>query len=966
MVILVETRIVSDRSSVTELRSATFEDPEDFYQSMMAAARGDRDDPFEVSIRSHGSDEPIIFSDVITNEDTNVTTNSIRNWTMSENNFSDILAPYGQRGGPYPFRYKRMSDRIRSQSDVRRNRVSVRETTQFLNNSDHIHKVKEWMVNPFNKHLISTLLDKDIGSHIRISARRVISSYEDVVGFYSRLNCILFNIVLYFGRSSLICEVNRVFGFVNTAGNGTRELPKKISATQHPGNPSSMVRTILRCIGKNDPSLPVTVEDIALMTEGLKIEFVFFSFDQLHRQVDSYGNSVQHSIMLKTRQIEMEEECLLTSSVTPILFYTYKRKVNGTVIQKRRFAQKSHSMVFKVTDLWKDNMHAEAVLDHHTVNAFIKNCIDDISPSIKYLDSTLVSDRTGYDNIIGIPHYIKWGIVNWSSLFSKRVSKKRSIASTSELISFINDMKTHLNTYKLAVIANESPRSLFDACKDLRDNLPTEIVIQIDLFSDRENKSLVMYEPFSTNGISSMYLLMCFLLCMTREQEDHEYHIPLLKFSSLSMTTQRKYLRHIAIKKHNGSSTPIEIRTVNNISTFSLVLDAAHFTDGVRPTFFSLFFRVGGLVETTLIEDVLKDNTIPFSKIVSEKTKVFVETHQKKLPLIGSSTAGEHLQNIINSALRYEGITDYFKCRGFVLNLIEHTKLKSSRLKGSYYLKGFYDVLPIQMETLVCLSSNLFEVVRPIGYDGTLYKEDMKELACVDLSKAYSSIMQGAYQSIWAKDIYGFSAQIGCISNWIPVLYDSDYAIVSYFADYGMSLINGSDINWTKLRSISPEFFKYTSSWWNQRYTSTRFVDNYVIINMCLSLSRQLGLRRISEKIDLFKEVQSALNIRYCLFDFNCGQRKAFHKVFRLYGDDDASYGYKKSLDKIQSDFGPLVASANNARFSISGASSPIEFMGNLATTTTPTDQADPKANRFFATVASALMSIYNSTDTFT
>ena len=885
------------------------------------------ENPFQMNINTQGSDVPLMFFDPKLNRNVGENDNLAGGTSFKQlyanaqagrhtgnvnENFT-VVAPNSSRGVSV-FRYTQLNDPVRRRSSRLINRTRGIDNISFSNNSALIDKVKRWFSDQSNKELIEQILLVDVHSHIRTYNRGVLSSYEDIVAYYQGLNCVMFSILLYFDTGKLILKVNEKMGNVYTAGNAantdvvafkSRWMPKRIRDANGNGGPSKLIMQMLQVLGRNDHTEPVFIPQLAQIGAYLKLTIVLFDVKRAGNSLNVYGDKISKVVLADDTVID--EHCRkITEGHSPIIWY------DNTPIRSQASRQ-FECMLFTVTDMFEETMHMDPYLDFKLIHGFIENSYQKLSPLVKYVGSTLEKDIFEEERgIMAEASYLDLKARDYRRMLVREPRHIHFIESAEDYEKYIKGLSMVLRVlnHKLQNVmampeadrqrvAAEAKRALYQ--------YPRDICVSTKFFCDQNNKSHTVHEPWCMMGIPNLMYMFSHMYYLTRVGDDDlEWGLPGLEFRDSTLGHSPSCMRELVSRKYNDDTLGKEeiYNDLRNLGSFQLYLNHQVYTE-VCDTVYTINVSVKNPTTDILSTIMVNAKDTHIYKTIEKQSEVIM----KKLKEIKDAEEDEHkiqkLLGIMYAVQTKAGVIEHYARSEMIFDLVSGIGTATKKHdKGKHYFSRFSETLPIQCEIFQAFSTSTFEPVVPIGYDGSKYdNRTMPILHEVDLSKAYSHILQGGYKKIWNKDIYNKFAQVGGIRNHVLTKIDpARDPIRSYFADYGGSFIDTRKMSWTDLKKIDEGFFNYTSSWWNQFNRNLNFVDNYMIINMCETVCGRNNAILYKDKLKYYSDIQKALGIEFCMFDFNPNQRTAFHAV-------------RCDQQKMERDFGEIVSKSLSMRF---------------------------------------------------
>ena len=924
--------------------SAIFTSREAFEDDFRLWVIGQGPNPFGIQFQGIGSDSPIFFFDPNAQavrrfgqgaRGPHLTHGQLINrvyqagagGNLNQGAGIDIIQPQGSNIQAI-FRYR---DTINQQNPTRSTNVNRRTGTRnarFRNNSNLIDKAKKWFEDPENKEIITQLLKRDLRSHIKLYPNIILSCYEEVRDFYSSLGCIVFSIVLYYSPSLLILKLNKDLGYQYTAGNyksskqarfRSMYIPKNIELCSKEGCPSKLISDILACMGTQDPSYIVTVESMAKVNKHFGINVVMFRMNNIADIINLYGDSTSKMLMTKGRLVDSHEVVLKSESHCPIVFYDQRKDT----INKSTLASRFDCMMFTVSDLWEETMHAEALLDYNIIDGFMRNTSEKLSPLIRYDGLEVVSDISlnEQQDFIGNSFYLSNKTVDYRLVLERTVNDKHVISSANDLEEYLVLLSKGLDSLEIAFGSN-SGELIKQAFSEFYEKVPTKINISMDFFRDKATTMITLLDPWREDGIHNLKSLFSYLYYLTSVSAAHPHCIQGLVFKDATIGNSAMDMRKLTLKRYLDNINGVEedvYRVLHNLGSFSFQHDHPVYTSGVMDTILCIRFTIGDSYDTELVKNILEDKSNTLSKIIHDQGEQLINFHEDILSdSVSSDEFKEHSMKSIVNIKSMAGVIDSYSMKNIIGDLVMCQESIEGKNRGSKFISRFGEVLPIPFEIFQAFSPGIMEPVVPIGFDGTNYKSNMTKLSCVDLSKAFSNILQGGFKAVYETDIYQYEAQVGGLNNPIfSEVHPVSSPIRSYFIDYGVVFIESNRMSWTELREIDPEYFSYTSSWWNQYFRAFNAMDCYVLINACAFVCKRKKINDYEGKLNIYSKIQNALGIRYGMFDFNPFQRRAFHKL-----------GGYRMIYNLTEDFGSIITKSMKKRFIIDN-SIPFDVVHN-------------------------------------
>jgi hypothetical protein len=930
--------------------SSTFNSLSDFEVKMKAWALGEAPFPFGSSLETMGSDSQVLFYDpdlqdnMLEDAPTGFATSASTLKSMSykvddepsNHGFEMIARTEDNVNSIFKYRRsgRRQSSRISSRNDVSAQRVTGVRNSRFANNSKHIEQVKHFILD--NEEKITQILISDIESHVKIIDNKgltyVLESYDDIAEYYSKLNCILFSLELYYSTSKLILFINAHFNIKYTAGNARNQetykefeyvsMPANIRKSFTPGIPSSLIYNIIKKTSVPNYIDAISIDMFSRIAYYLDICVVFFNDNVIAKNIDTHGSRINKMIQTTNSKIKVTEVDSTNIYYKPLIYYNFHpmRK------DKRRANRRFELMMFCVSDMWEETMHAEAILDFYTVHAFMQGTNNICKPKIEYRGTevyTNSSESYGLEyDFIGTPTQVSPSVRDYRKIFMIPMSKTYQITTAEDLSNYLTDLKLRIKQYENAStnVSDEEAVNLYNL---LCDNICTNINISYKLFSDKATSTIILIEPWIKDGIINMLSLFSFMFFIFNVDENkHSLGISNFIFENANVGLTPNELRRMLILDNKRNNTYIQ--DIFNLKCFSFYYNMPSHIRGMTKYRLSLNFRVGCKDDGKLIDTVLNNELFTINKEIEIQQDILIEYNNKRIEDYGDDESKQYMINLLLAAndkiSSKNGIVQYYKSTGGIFydtfNSQRNKKSDSTWGKdyGHKYLSTFGETLSIPFEILQSFTPSLLEPIASISWNTTDWNmHTMPKLCCIDIKKAYTNILHGGYKRVWNNDIYKQLPQIGGMFNCgIYEVNISKQNICSYFIDYGGVIIKGNEIDWIGLTTICPEYFNHTNTWWIQNNRKLTIVDSYVLINACARVCVMLGKTSINDKMLVYTNIQKCLNIKYGLFDFNTENRNAFHCIAKKY------YTYSPSLlDNLAIRFGYIIESSMKNRYVI-------------------------------------------------
>lgn len=885
---------------------------------------------FQLGVPAEGSDQNITIRDVDGGDELEYAQvyQAFRNPASLPDGF-ELIARRGS-GGKAVFRYEEIAGPMPSS---RLQGVGRTGDIRLGNSSKRVDEIKEWLYSDEGHTMVKEALC-DIRS-VPMWNGVQLDSVEQVQEHYAQLGCVLFQIELFYGTSAIHKGMQHKIKAAYTCSSTHLEpsiqnmsVPRVISnAMRRYKHANYLVQKVLGHLDEEMPldtprqrCHPITERELALMSRFLGIDFFLF---ETYMYADMYEifnkTNFDRVVLAKTKTLGKFKDRVKKRA--PAMMICRSGRTKGQVAARM---QCQSTMVFRVSDIWKETMHVEAELNAGVVQTFMNKTWKYIDPVVEYKSGNI--DQDGYiarllaggSSMLASPMYTKRCVFDYAMALNEHIPKTITIESAVELHQRLGSFSIAVSEFETEYakfMVGEEEVSLKDAFFRLRERLPSVVYFSHKLFMDaNESKKLTTIEPFNTHGIRTTLDLFGYIMWRINCSSDRLCSFEFVNAESL-MTPNlvRSFFQH-HMRVNQGEM--VMGNTDGGIHVYTL--------QGLRS------FMVRFKLDLYMDQGDLKDITIVFHPQEHDQLQTTTQLVNGKSDLLPFTKTIDEAVDQVTSALEQIDFAD----ENHRTAMLEHInsregviyKLSKSNLlweifclqKGKYwekhktgihYLIPFEEIMPIQLEPLFAYNTTLFEPMVVSATDGSGY-QNQPNLVEIDLSKMYTHILQGAYVRIWTKDLYGCSPQIGGLLN--PTYQEITEPISSYFADFGLVLIEGCRINWRLLREISPIIFRTTMSWYHRRYR-VAFVDAYVLIHLCQYVwaYRHTRVGRVYKSLSVdqfYKTIQfKGLGIRHGIFDFTPTERK----MFKSGPPDEFSY------DRLKDDFGPIVNNALESRYSV-------------------------------------------------
>ena len=828
----------------------------------------------------------------------------------------------------------------------RRREANDREERDFLNDVGKIAEAKKWIAKPENESVIEDCMDES-WSHVKFHGE-TFETARQVIKFYLELSCILFSIELYFGRSPFLKLLQGELGI--TCPGDPSALREELRGYHVPAKvhnsmclkqyPNKLCGWVLADLDVNiplnaprRPGHPITDAEIAQISLFLHMDFMFFQLDGYIKLSKTCNRLMPNSSLLSREDNDLLNSAFKARHNRPLVMYQFVSPgTNGRV--QTRMNKCLKSMIFVVTDLFSPHMHAEGVFDAEHTQTFFNEASGSLSAETVYRQGVLMGaprltaaekellefqEMTGENNhdLVAHPSYmISKPIITCLSLLNK-VPTSITIKSAVDLCDFLKKYKKTIATYFDELRVHGGDEEVCNsAFTTLWEDVPRMVYMHTEFFRDQDMIGLFPILPFSDDGVINIVDLLGLMVTLTTSDNEDicEYCIPKgVEFVSAYMVNDSTVLRKMLTRRElagGAEGEPVVAFTMKNIKSFTLRVnasgaDAQGLGNVTVLTTFSCKNREGEAIARVIVED--KNKNLPQTPIIDEMIENAVTArladqeqngidHTKVIAHIRSKEGVRHALSKQNAFM-----STFFILRGTG---------RAKKVDGGRLLLNFEENWAVQMETHAAYFPQIFEVPVPVmvdpgAYDGTV--DTWKE---VDLSKLYTSIMQGGYSKAWEQDMWGDFVQVGGMRN--PSIQVVDTPLTSYFVDYGKVYIEGGKIDWVELQNISKDYFNATSSWVVQRQRGC-FVSTYVIIHVCQKVCRLLNLKGRTDRLAMHARIQKAMGIKAGLFDFTYDQREAFtrRRTHKAISTNDWA-------EKIKAEFGSIIETVLRSRYIIS------------------------------------------------
>jgi len=737
-----------------------------------------------------------------------------------------------------PFYYERISSRTNNISRRRKTRVNGSGLLQVQSDSSNVQKLKEFLNDPVNKDEIEEAM-KDPLSVVTYGGKRY-RTYEDIKSYYCSLSCFFWSIELFYGTSKLHCLFHRELGVEESMD---RSVPKKNKCPifiyrnmKLTGNKlvDKIVKAVVDKFGPFDLTLPVNEKICCFIAELLVLDIYWFRSETFCILRQSKG-------IIQNNVNELK--------LVPLI------KFSGTKKIKKRMDERNGVLVMIVTDLFKQTMHAEPILDIDLVYSMFQrgaNCT--LYPLFTYRGSGSIDDNKSFSN----------------SVLQKDL--EQLVKPNYKLLNH-TDFKTKLcNDFKMKeeiVIKNfkdfENLIGLIQNTVHLEKN--TRIYFTTSCLQDCEfyEEIVQLFEPYGLmfyNRISMFDVLSIFYFMI--HAKDEWFYIPNLNFVNCRLTNGNSLVRQILTRR---------LSNPEDCNTFLRLTGVSNFR----------FHKNGYFFYFSEHDDTEKNiGSFVFSDIGQKILPISDEVDQAIYNLEIESRQDEEKRKYIHEKTGVIKFYDYNTRNGALLKDIFCLQRNSFKQTHLSRLMKFRETYTPLLENIFCYDPNIIEPVTPVLYNGSLYKEfgSPSRLIEIDCSKMYTHIVQGGYKDIWCPDFYNQPLFIGGVED--PTFSKLETPVRSYYIDYGFVVIKKSKMNFTYLENLCPEYFNTMSSWW-QLYNTSReilFIDSYLIIYTCEKVCQ---IKNITSKYDLYKKIQfDGMGIYGGYFDFTENLRNVFHRHMTL------------------------------------------------------------------------------------
>lgn len=846
------------------------------------------------------------------------------------------------------FRYTTVRDATTRPSV--RNGTRNRGVLDFANDSATITEIKKWIVNPINHNEIEETLSQ-AGSRVYIRGVEL-KTVDEIVAHYSKLGCILFSLELYYGRSKLLQLFQRVLRLPYTADptrlaskmyNGfrvTRHIHESLCFMETTNNLVQKVLGVLdRKCGlidgvKRGVGHAITELELACISNFLCIEFYMYRADVYRDVMKVYNLESPSTVEVPNEHVVTHDELVKKRTNQPMIVYQCKAPGGSGTFDSRKHRY-FETVIFVVTDLWEENMHAEAVFNAPMVHQFVRENHRRLNPEVRYINGDSVNGMDYVESInsqssdlVSPAQYLEPVKRNLEETLLVKPPTTTYIRTGKEMEEFIDRIRKctaqffQLVDRELDTMAGNDETSIKDAFYQLVESIPRSVVICPEFFKvDAETKSVCSLQPYSYEGIRSMLDLAAVFVYMTHLESDQSEALPHLKFGKAESSSHASILRKIMTKRAMNQIESTRdylvpdmkegVMRLPGIKSFSFYIDTSAVVGGiVGSSYIGIYFSVRDPPKSRLAKKVVEDvfGELPQSPLALEASMNVLAKLEKRLENATEEEVPE-IEQYIKLVRSREGIEHVYKSSNLIFDtflLQKGTHHEKSRT-GAYYLLKFEEIQPKQLEPAQAHSPQLTEPVVPISVDGSSFNlADHSTLLEVDMSKFYSSISQGAYTDVWKDDLFRHPPQVGGLKNPSYQEVTRLRPIVSHFADFGAALITGASMNWHLLETMCPSYFSKVSSWWCNRYRKATHVSSSAIISCCMEVCDILGIDGRKDRIDKFAEIQvEGMGITHASFDFSRSERDAFFKMFLA----------SSSIDGLAEHFGPIIGTALSERY---------------------------------------------------
>ena len=885
MVVVATTRYTVNGIARTAIQHE-FNNVEDLRASIREITRGNLFQEFDEQMPVANSDPPIEFE--------NSSGDQVEYSRLLQAMFREQDDVETQSGGTIPIIGERGSGALFSYQNVNRpvpRRRNRNRSIPFANNSNLIQKVREFLNDPNNREEIEKTLEpiECLGIHY--------NTYEEIVGFYNTITCVVFSCDLYYSGSKLIQLIHKkVTCCLNAIGthDGTDTFgysqPRKIHVAN--SAPYRIADCILKLIDCTSIDQNVYEEDFKKIADGLQIDIYLFDLNVYARAKAIFNTGLNPSVFnssLYTNTEKLEEFKEDVKIHKP--WTVYKGGDSIKRIRNRRFG----SIIFECTNRWEESMHIDVECDAVMTYRFESTVSKGFYSTADYKGQTIMQKRSNSD-IVKFPEYYKPFVPDYKKAVDKGVPLTHVINDSTSYLKLKNIFWDELHLFKDNANPEEKNHYDSDAYKRLRNNVPIRVEINPSFFNDtQDTRCAAIVQPFLQDGMFSLLDVFAdFDSWMHSIGYRYSNSIP----SRNPQAFRESFLSNIA------KETPTALfRVVSNLQLFQFFIDpVVDFPTLNYPGFEITFFVTEQndldfatrIVKSTNSSIPLKDE---WNKIANDAMKDLEKDHANGL---NDFVYERKRLNITNRT----GLAYAFSKTNVIWDLVQNGKGKGvDKATGASLCSVFQETLPVQLERLHAFKSNLLEPLASVSWSADRY-EDERILTEVDFSKMYSHIVMGGGTSVWQTDYYKEKVQMGGMKN--PYLDNIDGPLLSYSIDFGMVLIEGSRINWDVLTEMCPEYFNHTCSWYLHR-NKVHFVDVYTLIHLCslvgVMLTRHMMTDPTTNILAIFKKIQmQGFRIRYGLFDTIKEVRVAMHSAKEDHKDsylqDDFSGVMEKFDDK--------------------------------------------------------------------
>lgn len=675
------------------------------------------------------------------------------------------------------------------------------------------------------------------------------------------------------------------------------------------------------------PLDPISEKELAFISLFLKIDFHVFNVAIYREAMTQFGTPFLRSCL--TSQEKITGFRAKQTSIRPLALYQYRRDRlpvaendegdapvlnNGTIRQTTRFG----CMIFLLSDLWDENCHLEAELDVAVVSSYAQGLQGRLNPMIHNVNAT--GEATIAQLMAGSvsrmdshwANYSEGREIDWGTASTRQFMDVEVWKEATDLLDWFAKVCTAIERFQEGIMAGLDRDVLFRRCIEMLGI--RKIAIANGFFTDCLNsKQHFLSEPFCTQGISCMADLLGFILKRVIEEELEDK----LFFEDATVGASPSSLRRLLIKdgiRKREMNEAVEISCENvdgpgdminvqkepilmnsGLGTFSLCLGCSGGNiEDVDNRFPRFEFRCSELSPPTsahMVTELIKrcvrnrhDVVCGFADHVGGIIRARVEVFKRRLESEDQRerlSAEFHLQRIHELG----GVRSQLVKSDLMYLLWRHQPVRSSHGKSTSadnLLRCFVSTYPASFENVIGMYPKTLEpTIMNCRADPVIDLQTPMSFNEIDCTRMYTTILQGGYVCAWSYDYYRQPLIIGPSLNPSYQQLSRATMLRSYFIDSGMCWVEGAKIDWDYLVTICPVIFSRMSSWFVQR-SRCCFVDNYVIIDLCMKVVKSKGIRfeDTAQMNIMFMDIQRrGLCIKFGMFDLAEGDRKVLHRL---------------------------------------------------------------------------------------